>query len=153
MIRLAQPSDALEIATLFHRTVREVNRGDYTPEQIAVWAGEAPEPEKWRARLAKKTVFVEQAGARLAGFAEFDPDGHIDAVYVHAEHQGQGVASRLLERIEAEAGRAGLRRLFTEASITARPFFERRGFRLLDAQDVEYRGATFRNYRMEKLRP
>jgi putative acetyltransferase len=50
----------------------------------------------------------------------------------------------------AEAQRLGLCRLFTEASITARPFFEAHGFTALAPQVVTCRGAEFVNYRMER---
>ena len=42
-------------------------------------------------------------------------------------------------------------RLFTEASITARPFFEAEGFVVLSQQVVLARGAEFVNYRMERV--
>lgn len=153
MIRLAQPSDAPQIAELFHRTVREVNAAHYTPAQIQAWSGGKPEPEKWLARLLSKRTFVCERDGRVCGFAEFEETGHIDAVYVHAETQRQGVASLLLSRVEAEAELLGLDRLFTEASITARPFFQARGFSVIEAQDVIYCGCTFTNYRMERKRP
>jgi putative acetyltransferase len=53
--------------------------------------------------------------------------------------------------VVAEARRVGLVRLFTEASITARPFFEARGFTVLAPQVVTLRGVEFVNYRMELL--
>lgn len=151
-IRTSQPADAPAIAELFHRTVREVNSADYTPAQIAAWAGAAPDPGKWRARLAAKKTWVGDDAGRICGFAEFEDTGHIDAVYVHADYQGKGVASRLLERIEAEAASLGVARLFTEASITARPFFEARGFAVIAVQEVPYGGSNFINYRMERTR-
>ena len=62
----------------------------------------------------------------IVGFAELEGDGHLDTLYVHHEHQGRGIASALLDRIEAEARRLGMARLYTEASITAQPFFRAR---------------------------
>jgi putative acetyltransferase len=153
MIRPAQPSDVAAIAAIFHRTVKEVNAGDYTPAQIQAWAGEAPDPGKWLARLAQKMTFVCERDGEVVGFAEFEETGHIDAVYVHADHQGKGVATELLGQIETEADRRGIVRLFTEASITARPFFEARGFTVVARQEVEYRGSRFINFRMERQEP
>ncbi len=43
-----------------------------------------------------------------------------------------------------------LPRIFTKASITARPFFEPSGFRVITAQRVEIPGQTLRNFLMEK---
>lgn len=61
-----------------------------------------------------------------------------------------GIASQLLQRVEAEARRQGLSRIRTEASRTARPFFEKRGFTLVKAQKVEKRGQLLENFLMEK---
>jgi putative acetyltransferase len=94
---------------------------------------------------------VAEAAAHQVGFAELEPDGHVDRVYVAADHQGQGVGRLLLVAVVAEARRVGLARLFTEASITARPFFEAQGFVVLAPQVVTCRGAEFVNYRMERV--
>lgn len=40
----------------------------------------------------------------------------------------------------------------THASITARPFFEKRGYRVVRAQQVERQGLYLTNYVMEKRR-
>jgi GNAT superfamily N-acetyltransferase len=88
---------------------------------------------------------------RLAGFAELEPNGHIDRVYVSADHQGQGVGRALIAKIVAEARRLGLVRLFVEVSITARPFFESQGFTVVTPQTVVCRGVEFVNYRMERM--
>ena len=80
---------------------------------------------------------------------ELEPVGHIDRVYVSADRQRRGIGRQLLAAVVAEARRVGLARLFTEASITARPFFEAQGFAVLTPQVVTCRGAEFVNYRME----
>jgi putative acetyltransferase len=41
-------------------------------------------------------------------------------------------------------------RLFTEASTAAKPFFERRGFRVIVAQVVSRHGQALANFRMER---
>jgi len=56
----------------------------------------------------------------------------------------------LLQHVENAAIRSGLGLIYTHASITARPVFERRGFQTVKAQTVAARGETFTNYRMEK---
>jgi putative acetyltransferase len=61
-----------------------------------------------------------------------------------------GIASRLLRTVEASARARGLLRLFTEASITARPFFEHRGFRVIAPHCVKRWAQEFLNYRMDK---
>lgn len=153
-VRVATPDDAPAVAELFYRTILNVNAGDYSRDQVEAWAGPAPDPEMWSERIASddsaRRTFVAVQGPRVVGFAELEEDGHIDTLYVHHECQGLGVASRLLDQVEAEAQRLRIGRLYTEASITAKPFFRRRGFSVIAPQQVEVRGRFFRNYRMEK---
>ena len=56
----------------------------------------------------------------------------------------------MLTAIFDDARRREMARLYTEASITARPFFEAQGFVILAPQVVSCRGAEFVNYRMEQ---
>jgi putative acetyltransferase len=65
-------------------------------------------------------------------------------------HQGAGIGSRLLSDIETRARALGARRLYTEASLTARPFFQRRGFRVVRENEVERSGVRLRNVIMER---
>lgn len=149
-IRDYRDEDTEAIMRLFHDTVHAVNGRDYSPEQVAVWAPAAMDRARWAASLARKRTFVAEEEGTIVGFAELEGDGHVDRFYCHKEHQGQGVGTRLLATIEAEARRLGCPHLFAEVSITARPFFERRGFRVLAEQTVLLAGVAFVNYRMEK---
>ena len=150
MIRRATPDDAPAIATLYHHTVKKINSRDYAPTQVEAWAGATSDEEKWRARQSDRTTFVDEHDGTIRGFAELGDNGHIGAVYVDADCQGEGIGSALLDEMEKEAGARGVTCLSTEASITAQPFFAKRGFETVAAQDVEYRGQIFRNYRMRK---
>jgi putative acetyltransferase len=156
-VRDATAGDAPAVADLFYNTILNVNVGDYSVAQVEAWAGPAPVPEMWGRRITEnrgmRRMFVATVEDGVVGFAELETDGHVDTLYVHHEYQGCGIASALLDRIEAEARRLGLRRLYTEASITAEPFFRSRGFSMVRPQVVKVRGHTFRNFAMEKVDP
>ncbi len=152
-IRAYRAEDLDVLIDLFAGSVRQVASRDYSPTQIDAWAPVAVNREQWATRLGGRPTFVAKVGGEIAGFSDLEPDGHIDMLFVHADHQGRGVARALLDHIHTQAGERGIGRLFTEASITARPFFERNGFKVIEAQDVELRGETFRNYRMAKTLP
>jgi putative acetyltransferase len=141
-----------EVAALFTETVHTVNANDYAPDQLAAWAPQPPDPEWWRERLGGDTIALVAVRAdHILGFAALRPDGHLDLLYTRAQHLRQGVGATLLEHVEDEARTRKLDRLTAEVSVTARPFFDRAGFRLIAEQTVERRGVEFQNYRMEKL--
>ena len=60
-----------------------------------------------------------------------------------------GVSDALRDKVLTRARELGTRVLKVHASKTARPFFERRGYRMLYAQQVERRGVLLENFAME----
>lgn len=149
-LRPYQPADALALLDLFRDTIRRVNRRDYDDAQVMAWSSDEIDPGQWAARFEGRWVFVATERERPVGFAELEADGHIDRFYVSANHQSQGIGRRLLTAIVDEARRLGLARLFVEASVTARPFFESHGFVTLVRQEVNCRGVLLTNFRMER---
>ena len=152
-IRYYEAGDAPEIVRLFFETVRSVNRADYSDEQLEAWAAGVPDPEEWHARMAGRRTLVAEEGGEVVGFAELEYDGRLDMLYVRKDAVGRGVGRRLYEAIEREARDQGLGWIFTEASITARPFFEQQGFRVVREQMVSRRGVSMTNFVMEKELP
>ena len=150
MVRPYKDDDLESVAALFTETVHLVSINDYSSEQIAAWAPQLPDLIRWRERLAGLTLWVADSSSRLIGFCGLGADGHVDLLYTDHRFQRQGVARSLYQQVETEARRRGVRRLFTEASITARPFFESMGFGTIREQIVEFRGTCFKNYAMEK---
>jgi putative acetyltransferase len=142
--------DAPEIVRLFFETVRSVNRADYSEEQLRAWAPSVPDPDEWHARMADRRTLVAEEDGEVVGFAELEDDGLLDMLYVRGDAVGRGVGRRLYEAVEREARAQCLGRIFTEASIPARPFFERRGFRVVREQRVSRRGVSLTNFAMEK---
>jgi putative acetyltransferase len=149
-VRLYRPAETGSLARLFTDTVRAVNSIDYSPEQIAAWAPEPPELGHWHQRLSGQKVFVAELDAEITGFAAFEGNRHLDQLYVHHRFQRRGVAAALCQRVEQETCSRDIVRIFTEASITARPSFEHIGFQMIAPQSVEHRDASFTNFCMEK---
>ncbi len=149
-LRDGRPEDAEALIALYRDTIRNVNLRDYTAEQVAAWAPDEIPAAPWAARLAKSKWTVAERDGAVAGFCELEADGMVRMLFVHKHHQGQGIARALLERAEVQARAAGLTRLRTEASLTARPVFERHGYRVIEAQTVSRGDQRLRNFRMEK---
>lgn len=149
-IRSFASTDTVAIISLFRDTVQRINSRDYSPEQIDAWAPEDVDADSWRRRLDGKETFVAEENHKIVGFAELEANGYIDCLYCHADHQHQGIGSELLHHVEARARQAGLSCLEADISVTARPFFERNGFVLIRAQNVERRGVPLLNYYMKK---
>lgn len=149
-IRLFEPQDAEQIAQLFHTTVREVNIRDYSSNQVKAWAPDDIYFRNWVEVCSNRFTYVAEIEEMIVGFGKLEPNGHIDCFYCHKNYQRCGVGSQIYQAIETKAVELSVDRLFTEASISAKPFFQRRGFTVVKEQEVTRRGETFINYAMEK---
>ena len=134
MIRAYRPSDCKSLARLFYDTVHRVNARDYTQEQLCVWATGMVDLDQWNRSF-------------LVGFGDMDETGYLDRLYVHPDYQSQGIAAAICQRLEQAVQ---VRKVTTHASITAKPFFLHRGYRVLREQQVIRGGIALTNYVMEK---
>jgi len=146
VLRAYRPSACSEVLRLFYDTVHTVNAKDYTEEQLDAWADGKPDAAKWNESLCAHFSLAAEADGILAGFGDIDETGYLDRLYVHRDFHGKGIASVLCDRLESSV--SGL--ITTHASITARPFFEKRGYRLIKEQQVERQGILLTNFVMEK---
>jgi putative acetyltransferase len=149
-VREFRTEDSDSLADLFFQTVRQIDIRDYSPAQVEAWAPKSRDLAKWRKSFAGKMVFVSEENGKILGFGELESTGHIDRFYIDADHVGHGVGRAIYEKIEHEARSRNISRLFAEASITAKPFFERMGFFVLKEQTVNVQGVGMNNFVMEK---
>ena len=150
IVREYRPADVQELANIYYNTIHLINIQHYSQEQVDVWAPESSlETEGWAKKFTRTKPFVAVAGDEIVGFAEFEPNGHIDCFYVHHEDQGCGVGSSLMKEIFNKANALKLKRVFAEVSITAKPFFESKGFKVVKQQNVTIRGIELTNFIME----
>lgn len=146
LIRKYQASDCKELANLFYNTVHSINAEDYTDEQLDVWATGNVDLDVWNSSFLRNYTLVALDGNLLVGFGDIDKTGYLDRLYVHKDFQGRGVATSLCNALE----RAVVGNIVVHASITARPFFEHRGYIVKKEQQIERQGILLTNYVMEK---
>ena len=99
--------------------------------------------------MAHHSLVAVEGEGLIVGFGDIDGTGYLDRLYVHRDRQGQGIATALLGRLERAVDAPVIT---THASITARPFFEARGYRVIREQRVERHGVRMTNFVMEKRR-
>ena len=143
-IREYQSSDCEEIIKLFHNTVHTVNAKDYTEEQLDAWATGQVDLNKWDQSLREHYSLVAVENEMIVGFGDIDKSGYLDRLFVHEDYQGKGIGTMICNRLEqAVSGN-----VITHASITAKTFFEKRGYRVVKEQQVERKGVFLTNFEM-----
>lgn len=149
--RKATHEDIPTLKDLFRETVTTVNRRDYTCEETADWASCMDSRARWEKLIEGMHVIVAIAPSdRIVGFAAINDEGYLHSMFVHKDCQGQGVATFLLSIMEEYAKRNGINEITSEVSITARPFFERKGYTVITEQKVRANKLYMTNYKMCK---
>ncbi len=147
-IRMYQQSDCKKLAELFYNTVHTVNAKDYTEEQLNAWATGEVDLEKWNQSLQEHFSVVAVDSGTIVGFGDIDKTGYLDRLFVHANYQRKGIATAICNELEQAVQGS----IVTHASITAKPFFIKGGFRVMKEPSVERQGVFLTNYIMEKNR-
>lgn len=146
VIREYKPLDCEALAELFYNTVHRVNIKDYTKEQLDVWATGSVDLEKWNQSFEEHYSLVAIDNEVIIGFGDINKAGYLDRLFVHSEYQRKGIATAICSQLE----HAVQGNIVTHASITARPFFEKKGYRIIREQQVERQGVFLTNFIMEK---
>ena len=150
--RQYQINDAQALANIYYYTIHNVNIRDYSVEQVNAWAPTSSlELDGWKNKWEKLPPIVAVLNDTIIGFTEFEFNGHIDCFYVHHEHQDKGVGSVLMAEVEVNAKQHKILRIYAEVSITAKPFFEKKSFKVVKEQSVNIRGCQLTNFVMEKI--
>ena len=122
------PSDTRALQDLFAQSIEELTADDYDEDQRLAWISTAADPEAFAKRLGSMTTLVVQVEGEYAGFASLKGNDTFEMLYVHPYFAGQGVGSALADAIERLAQGRGAKEITVEASDTAEPFFEGRGY-------------------------
>lgn len=149
-IRNFKDEDIESVLNLFYDTVHSVNSKDYNNEQLKAWGPKELDRLKWIESLNRNYSIVAEENTQIIGFGDIDSTGYLDRLYVHKNHQGKKVASNLINVLENYIFNKGVKSIITDASITAKPFFEKKGYEVIKEQQVELRGQLFTNFKMCK---
>ena len=151
-IRDYQAEDVQALANIFYNTIHRINIQHYTEEQVDVWAPKSSveNTEGWSKKFPRTQPIIATVGDEIVGFAEFEPNGHIDCFYCHHEWIGKGVGSALMKEILLRAKNNHIHHIFSEVSITAKPFFEKHGFKVVTEQTIVRKGIELTNFKMER---
>lgn len=151
IIRRYLHGEEAAIWQVYFRATHESNARDYHRDLLNRWAPQDLDPVEWAHRLQSKNPFVALSESQIVGMAELDDTGFIDYFYVHPDYQRQGVGSALLSTLETEARDKNLVALAANVSLTAKAFFEFRGFTVVEARTQTIIGHPAPNFGMRKL--
>ncbi len=138
-IRPALPADAPGIAAVARVTWDATYRQSIAAHNRRQFLDRAYSLEAVRASIEREPdwFYVAARGQQVVGFAQFlrrfDGNGELVRIYVHPDHQRQGIGRAFLKSGLAALAEAGIDRCYVSVEMDnspARAFYERFGFRL-----------------------
>jgi len=88
-----RPGDRDAVIAIFQGAVRVTAAHDYDEAQIDAWT--EVDRDRWTVLRRSRPTWIALVGRSPAGFADLEPDGHLDIMHVDPAHQGTGVAHGL----------------------------------------------------------
>lgn len=138
------------IHQLFYDTVHRVCKNDYTEAQLNAWAPKLYSYTAWHKRYRDSVTIIFVKGDIVCSFGNIEKSGYLDMVYVNERFQGVGLGGLLCNNLEDIARMLKCKEITTCASITAKGFFEKRGYKVVSKQQVEKHGQLLTNFLMKK---
>lgn len=150
IFRTATLSDLKEMQELFIDTIKSICQKDYNSKQIEVWTSGVSNTERWIDVINTQFVLLAIIENKIVGYGTLKEGNYIDFFYVHKDFQRQGIADKILSELEIEAKKSNSKIITSDISITAKPFFEKKGFIVIKEQRIEKLGVELINYKMQK---
>ncbi len=151
IIRRAKESDVGKITQLFFDTIQNINIKDYSQEEVDDWSSWKEDIDKWLEKIQKQYFVVAEINNKIVGFSSLAQDGYLDFMFVDKDSQGNGVASALLSELENKAIEQKNDLIYSDVSITAKGFFENKGFIVERQQLKKSKKKELVNFRMIKM--
>ena len=130
-------TDLHAVMDLFYVTVHEVNKNDYSEEQLDAIAPKDANEYHWEKSLEKNHTIVVEEDDKLIAFGNIGKTGYLDRLYVHPDYLRKGIASKLVEELEEYAKKHGSHVINVTSSITSKAFFESKGYAVIE-EPVSY---------------
>lgn len=147
-LRKYRSSDLKSVCQLFYETITTINICDYNSEQIRVWSNRRDFLLQQDNYFNSLYTIVAIKDNKIVGYGNIDKVGYIDHLYIHKDYQGQHIATLICDELEKHLK---IKRFSVHASISAKPFFEKRGYKVVKEQQVIIDNIYLNNYVMNKF--
>ena len=150
-IRRSNSEDLTLLQSLFQDTIRSTCSPDYSKKQLEAWTDSIENKDRWLRLVNYQYTLVATYEDEVVGFGALDDGDYLDFLYVNKDFFRKGVASKLYNELKLESLRQGFYKLQSDVSITARPFFQAKGFEVIKENIKVVNGVELVNYRMIEL--
>lgn len=147
-IEQATPEQAEEISKLRITVITEINAKDNTEKEM-VFLLERNTPEMIKQKIEERAMYCMIDKDKIVGNIEAKGN-EISGLYVLPSKLRKGIGRKLLEFLEEEAKKLGIKKLHLQVTPYALPFYEKMGYKLIKEEKRMINGEELTRRYMEK---
>lgn len=130
-IRRARHEDAEGIIDSHSRSIQEICKDDYTPEEIKAWSSRKQKPISWCQSIERDFIWVVEKNNKVEGFGHLalmsEVSSEVLGLYLSKEVIGLGAGRDLFHLMKTEAEFHSIIQIELLATLTAKAFYQRMG--------------------------
>lgn len=154
-IRKSTLEDIYGVQEAHKRSIIEMCSGDYSREQIEKYADINYSKEIWEKSVTSEFLLVVEANDKIEGFCHakinINGEAHIVGLYLTKAIAGKGIGSEIFEMAMEYLKKYNPPKIYLTGTITAKGFYEKMGFLVVEKRQISIRGAMLDCFNMEKI--
>ena len=145
------PKDQLNLKKVYFDSINSINENIYSKDQKLAWASQAWENPEFDRSILEGKGWKITINKNIIGFATRHPENRLSLFYVKGNERKKGYGSLILNTVEEEALKAGIKNLEVEASLISYQLLLKRNWEIVRTEEVIIKGLIFKRYRMLKV--
>ena len=150
-LRLITTKDQLELKKVYFDSIQSLDKNIYNKEQKLAWSSQAWNNPNFDNSIIKGKGWLLSKKGVIIAFATRYPNNKISLFYCKGKFQRKGYGSKLLNKLEDEAKKEGLKLLSTEASLISYKLFLKNNWKIIRKEKIIINNIFFERYKMIKL--
>ena len=143
--------DQLKLKEVYFDSVSSIDENIYSKDHKFAWAAQAWENSEFQKSLLKGIGSKLIYDNKIIGFAMRYPANRLSLLYIRGNFKRKGFGTIILNTIERDALKSGIKKLNTEASLISYRLLLKRKWEIERKEKVNIKGLIFERYRMFKI--
>ena len=143
--------DQLELKKVYFDSIKSLDEKIYNQDQKRAWSIQAWDNPYFDKSITQGKGWLLSEKGIIVAFATRYPNTRIALFYCKGKYQRKGYGSKLLQKLEDEAKKEGLKSLSTEASLISYGLFLKNEWEIIRKEKVIINNIFFERYKMIKI--
>lgn len=153
-IRKTKMEEMKAVEDAHRRSIKKICSKDYSPEQIEKFAAVKYTEDRWEHSINNDYHIVVEKDGVVEGMCHAkvheNGEGEIVGLYFTDKVIGRGIGRKVMEFAFEYMKEHKAKKFFLNGTITAKPFYEKMGFQVVEKKKASIRGTEIDCFLMER---